>query len=55
MGLLDRLVRFLESNNNNVDYENKNNRNEVLYADGSTIDEDEKSYYQPDDYYTMES
>ena len=55
MGLLDRLVRFLESNNNNVDYENKNNRSEVLYADGSTIDEDEKSYYQPDDYYTMES
>lgn len=56
MGFLDGLLRsFGLKNNNNTSYEIITEKSEMSYADANSIDEDEKSFYQTDDYYTMES
>ena len=55
MGLLNILMNIIHSNYNNDEKIESITQNGFAFADSSSIEDDERPYYQPDEYYTMES
>ena len=55
MGLFDIFLKKKQIDNNLQIHNKTIIKNTLKYADSSTIDSDEKPFYQPDEYYTLES
>ena len=55
MGLIDILKNIFQSNDSDNENFETSKISNFKFADSSSISDDERPYYQPDDYYTMES
>ena len=55
MGLIDILKNIFQSNDSDNENFETSKISNFKFVDSSSISDDERPYYQPDDYYTMES